>query len=286
MTPTRAPSRSQGALAIIAGSGALPRLLAEECRRLHRGYVVVVFEGVTLDWAEGHPTVSAVYEKPGRLFAALRQSGVRDVTFAGGMVRPKLSPMRFDMKAIRLAPLLFRALRSGDDTALRIVAGIFEAEGLRVVGAHTLLSGLIARAGVLTKAAPSDGDRADAARALEIVRALGAVDVGQGAVVAQGICLGLETIQGTDAMLDVVARSGATYRPDPAGPRGVLAKAPKPGQDWRSDLPAIGPSTMDAAARAGIAGVVVQAGGVLILGEAETVARADAHGLFIWARDG
>jgi DUF1009 family protein len=65
----------------------------------------------------------------------------------------------------------------------------------------------------------------------------------------------------------------------------VLFKGPKPGQDWRMDLPAIGPDTLQAAAAAGLAGVVVQAGGVLILGRDETVAAADAAGLFLWGRE-
>lgn len=277
---------TEGALAIIAGSGVLPRLLAEDCRRRSRAYQVVVFEGMSLDWLSGHPVIASVFEKPGRLFAALRGAGCTDVVFAGGIRRPRINPMRFDLKAIRLAPTLFKAMRVGDDAALRLVSGLFEAEGLKIVAAHTLLSGLIARPGVPTQAQPSTADRDDAARAAQIVAAIGAVDVGQGAVVAQGICLGVESIQGTDAMLDFVAHTAAGFRPNPEGARGVLLKAPKPGQDWRTDLPAIGPQTMEAAARAGLAGVAVQAGGVLILGEAETIARADALGLFLWAREG
>lgn len=282
--PARLPEE-RGALAIVAGSGALPRLLAEDCKRRRHPYLVVKPEGVTLDWSEAHPTIPAVYEKPGRLFADLRRAGVGQVTFAGGITRPTLRPMRFDMKALRLAPTLFRAMRSGDDAALRIVTKIFEDEGLKIVAAHRLLSGLLMKAGVPTKAKPSDNDRADAARAAEIVAALGAVDVGQGAVVAQGICLGVESIQGTDAMLDFVRTTAAPFRPDPEGARGTLFKAPKPGQDWRVDLPAIGPDTITAAHRAGLAGVALQEGGVLVLGLDETVARADGLGLFLWGRE-
>ncbi len=271
-------------IAIVAGSGALPRMLADECRRAGTPYHVVVLEGVDLDWVCDHPVIPAVFEKPGKLFAALRRAGVVRVVFAGGIRRPELRPLRFDLKAIRIAPMIFRAMRAGDDAALRIVSEIFEAEGLRIVAAQELLSGLVARAGVLGRHRPGEDDRTDAARAAEIVAALGRVDVGQAAVVAQGICLGVESIQGTDAMLSFVADTAGAFRPDPEGARGVLWKAPKPGQDWRTDLPAIGPETMDHAAAAGLAGVAVQAGGVLLLGEAETIARADRLGLFLWAR--
>ena len=272
-------------LAIVAGAGVLPRMLAEACARQNRPYQVVVFEGVQLDWVEDHPVIAAVFEKPGRLFASLRQTGCRQVAFAGAITRPRISPMRFDLKALRLAPLLFKALKSGDDTALRIVVEIFEAEGLTVVAAHDILGDLLAPEGVPTTAQPSDADKADATRAAEIVAALGLVDVGQGAVVAQGICLAAESIQGTDAMLDFVARTAETFRPDPTGARGVLVKLPKPGQDWRTDLPAIGPTTIRKAHEAGLAGIVVQAGGVLILGLEDTVATANELGLFLWCRE-
>ena len=83
-------------------------------------------------------------------------------------------------------------------------------------------------------------------------------------------------------MLDFVAATGAAEPARPGGRRGVLYKAPKPGQDWRMDLPAIGPATVAAAAAAGLAGVAVQAGGVLILDREATVAAADDAGLFLW----
>ncbi len=272
-------------LAIIAGSGVLPRLIAEDCARSGRHYRVVQFEGVALDWAKDHPVIPAMFEKPGRLFSALRKANCRQVTMAGGMKRPRLRPFRFDFKGLRLASTVFAAIRAGDDDALRIVSGIFEAEGYTVVAPHLLLTGLLAEAGVLTKAQPSEEDRQDAARAEAIVQALGSVDVGQGAVVAQGICFATESIQGTDEMLRFVARTAAGFRPDPDGAKGVLLKAPKPGQDWRVDLPAIGPETLRRAHEAGLAGVVVQAGGVLILGLEETVAAADELGLFLWGRE-
>jgi DUF1009 family protein len=272
-------------LAIVAGRGALPRLIAEDCARRGRPYRVVVFDGVPLDWTAGHPVLPAVFEKPGRLFADLRAAGCGEVAFAGGIRRPELNPLRFDLTALKIAPKLLGALKGGDDKGLRMVAEVFEAEGLRLVPAHALLTDLLAPQGAPTRAQPTEADRADAARAAEIVRAMGGVDVGQAAVVAQGVCLGLESIQGTDAMLAFVAATGGPFRPDRAGARGVLYKAPKPGQDWRLDLPAIGPETMRGVAQAGLAGVVVQAGGVLVLGLGETIAAADAAGVFLWGRE-
>ncbi|MEL6127804.1 MAG: LpxI family protein, partial [Pseudomonadota bacterium] len=123
-------------------------------------------------------------------------------------------------------------------------------------------------------------DRKDAARARAILRALAPHDVGQAAVVAQGLCLGIETIQGTDALLRFVAQNPVRM-PDPEDGRGVLVKAPKEGQDARLDMPAIGPDTIRHAADAGLSGLVIEAGAVMVLGREEVVALADAAGLFI-----
>lgn len=271
-------------LAIVAGRGALPRLLAEACAAEGRPYRVVQFDGVPLDWAAAHPVVPAAFEKPGRLFADLRAAGCDAVTFAGGILRPKLSVLRFDLAMLRLAPRLLAGIRSGDDSTLRLVARLFEAEGFAVVAAHEILPDLLVPPGPLGQVAPTAADRADADRAAGIVAALGAADVGQAAVVGQGLCLGLESIQGTDALLAFVAGTAARYRPNPNGAKGVLFKAPKPGQDRRLDLPAIGPDTVRGAIAAGLAGVAVEADGVMLLDAATAIAEADAAGLFVWGR--
>jgi UDP-2,3-diacylglucosamine hydrolase len=272
-------------LAIVAGAGSLPRLIAEHCRRSGRPYLVVVLEGQRLDWLADHPALPASFEKPGRMFAALRAAGCTEATFAGGMARPTLNPMRFDLTMMRLAPRLVAGMKGGDDAILRLIAEIFEGEGLRVIAPDSLLGDLAVRAGALGRHAPGPEDHRDAERAVAIARALGAVDVGQGVVVAQGVCLGLESVQGTDAMLDFVARTAADLRPDPAGARGVLFKGPKAGQDRRLDLPAVGARTVENAARAGLAGIVLEAGGVMLLDRAETIAAADRAGLFLWGRE-
>jgi DUF1009 family protein len=130
----------------------------------------------------------------------------------------------------------------------------------------------------------TDRDQADATRAAAIVAALGAVDVGQGTVVAQGLCLAVEALPGTDAMLAAVAALPANLRPDPARGRGLFYKATKPGQDHRIDLPTLGPDTLRAAHAAGLGGIAFEAGGVICLNLPEMQHLAGELGLFLWAR--
>lgn len=272
------------ATALIAGTGALPVLLAQRLEAEGQPFLLAEMEGHPAEARPGWRVEQFCVEQLALLFDLLRAADVTRVVFAGAVARPRIDPTRIDPKTAQFLPRLLGAFQQGDDALLRTVIALFEEAGFEVVGAEAIAPELVPGEGVLTAAQPSDADRQDAARAAEIVAALGALDVGQGAVVAQGLCLAVETLPGTDAMLQWVADVAGARRPDAQGARGVFYKAPKPGQERRVDLPAIGPGTIAAAARAGLAGVVIEAGGVMVLDRAATLAEAERAGLFLWAR--
>lgn len=262
------------ALAILAGTGALPQMLAAA----NPQSLFVSFEGVDVNLPKGRH-LAASFNKFGALFDGLRTNGVTQVVFAGAMTRPALNPAEFDAKTASLAPRLMAAMAGGDDGLLREIVAVFEAEGFAVTGPNEIAPDLLATAGLIAGPKPSETDLKDSARGMEILSALGPLDLGQGAVVAAGLCLGIETLQGTDAMLEFVANTPAHLR----RAKGVFVKAPKQGQDLRMDMPAIGPDTVAMAARAGLAGIVVSAGNVLVLDRTEVINQATAAGLFLLA---
>ncbi len=270
---------------IIAGSGALPRLIAEERASAGAGYFVVALDGAAGEWVSAHKHITTTLGKVGGVLKALRDAECDSIVFAGGLARPSLASVTPDWKGAILAPRIVRLFaQGGDDALLRGIAEMFEEEGFRVLGAHELLDGLLAPEGAIGRLKPIAQDRADIERAADVVRSLGALDVGQGAVVANNICLAIEAIEGTDGMLARVAELPKRRRNAAPPPSGVLFKAPKPGQDRRVDLPAIGPDTIRAASAAGLNGVAIEAGGVFILGVEETAKAADDAGLFLWGR--
>ncbi len=262
-------------LAILAGSGALPVLLA----RAAPGAVQVSFAGVQHELCG--VTHEYHFEKLGSLFDGLRAEGVAEVVFAGSMSRPPLDPAQFDAVMAGLAPRLLAAMQGGDDALLRLVIQIFEEQGFTVRGAHEISPQLTVKEGIFFGPEPSSAALSDADRATEILNALAPVDVGQGCVVAGGLCLGVETIQGTDALLQFVADTPKHLR---RNAKGVFVKAPKRGQDLRVDMPAIGPETIRNAASAGVEGIVIQAGGVLVLDRDKVLQEAEKTGLFILGR--
>lgn len=258
-------------LAVIAGAGLLPRLILEENPGL-----LVRFEGAGCE-TDAAEIVEARFEQLGVLFGELKSRDVTDVCFAGAMARPALDPSSFDPETLALMPRVLPVLKGGDDALLRLIAEIFEEQGFAVRGAHELAPGLVAPAGSLV-GEPDAGQKQDAARATAILNALSEQDVGQGCVVANGLCLGIETIQGTDAMLGFVADTRARH-----GDGGVFVKRPKAIQDLRIDMPAIGPETVVAVAAAGLSGMCIAAGSVLLLDRPAIMDAAVAAGIVLWA---
>jgi DUF1009 family protein len=262
-------------LGVIAGGGQLPARIVDHCRRQCRAVFVVALEGqadprlgddVAHEWVR--------LGAGGRTLEALRREAVAEVVLAGAVRRPSLADLRPDLWTAGFLARSGAALL-GDDGLLRAIVRELEARSIRVVGVDDVLPDILAPAGCLGRLTPDKDAESDIVRALSVARGVGALDVGQGAVVQQGIVLAVEAVEGTDEML---ARCRKLARP---GPGGVLVKAKKPGQDRRADLPTIGPDTVRAAASAGLRGIAVEAGAVLILDRLETVAAADAAGLFL-----
>ncbi|MEM1277086.1 MAG: UDP-2,3-diacylglucosamine diphosphatase LpxI [Pseudomonadota bacterium] len=272
-------------LGIIAGRGDLPRLIAEHRAATGANYLVISFEQDTQPWMGEHPHQEHLFERPGRLFRALKKADVAEVCFAGATSRPKLRPWLFDHGALKVIATVLKLLRQGDDALLSGLALIFENEGFVMRGADEILPDLGVQAGFLGRHRPNELDRVDAEKGAAILSALSEHDVSQALVIARGICLGIEAIDGTDAMLARVAALAPELRKAAPPPSGVLVKLPKRGQDRRVDLPTIGVQTIEAVVKAGLSGIAIEAGGTNLLDRSATVAAADRAGVFLWAME-
>jgi len=268
-------------LGILAGGGALPARIIKACREAGRDVFVLAFKDQT-----DPETVVGTSHAWIRLGAAgdaidlLHRAEVEDVVMAGAIRRPTLAALRPDLRAAKLFAKLGVAMLGDDKLLSAVVRELEEKEGFRVVGPQSLLPGSLATMGVLGSHQPDEQAHHDTRRGVEVALGIGALDVGQGAVVQQGLVLAVEAVEGTDAML---ARA-AQLRRD--GPGGVLVKVRKPGQEPRADLPTIGVGTVEAAAAAGLRGIAVEAGGALLIDPEKTIRAADNAGLFLLGVEG
>jgi UDP-2,3-diacylglucosamine hydrolase len=269
-----------GSLGIIAGRGPLPCVLAASAAARGLPLHIVAIRGEARDEIERFPHTWIKWGEIGKMFAALDRHGCEDLVIIGGVNRPDLANVRFDLGALKTLPFLLSLGKGGDDHVLSRIVRFFEDKGYRVHGAGDVAPEIMAGVGKLGDKAPSDEDRSDIDMAFDVVRALGRFDVGQAAVVIKGHVLAVEAAEGTDAMLARCAELREAGRAGRGGRAGVLVKAPKPGQEERVDMPTIGPETVTKAAAAGLAGIAV-AEQVLMAERAATIAAANSHGLFL-----
>jgi DUF1009 family protein len=269
-------------LGIIAGGGELPGAVAQSARESGRDVFIVALRGLADSSIAQFPHDFVSLGQAGSALRMLREHGCKDVLLAGRVARPRFSEIKVDTKAVLLLPRVISAARKGDDALLRVLVDILDDEGFRSVGIAEAAPGLLTPEGALGKIQPDAASEIDIARGVEVVRRLGALDVGQAAIVCAGLVLAVEAAEGTDAMILRAAGLPESIRGSAARRCGVLVKALKPSQDGKTDLPVIGVQTIENAARAGLAGIAAEANRSLLVERKAAIDAANAAGLFLY----
>lgn len=282
---TASPSSAavgEGPLAIVCGGGSLPFAVADAAVRQGRKVILFALTG----WADAQRLAAYSHHwvrmgQYGRFKRLARASNCRDVVFIGAVGRPSLWLLWPDLEALRVLPRVVPLFKGGDNHLLSGLGRLFESEGFRLIGAHEIAPEILMPAGKLAGRDPSEAERADISRGVELLRATAPFDIGQAVVVANNHVLAVEGPEGTDQMLYRIAelrRSGRIRTPNGVG---VLVKAAKVGQDHRLDLPSIGPKTVESASRAGLAGIAVLAGSTIVAEPERIAADAVKAGVFV-----
>ena len=273
-------------LGLIAGGGALPVSVAARCEAEGRPVFLVRLAGFADAHLARYPGIDAGIAEFGKILSALKKAGCTGVCFAGTVSRPDFKTLKPDLKGAALLPGIIAAATKGDDALLRKILSVFEGEGYVIEGADDILGGETLPGGALGAVRPTEAQLSDLRKALYVAEKAGELDIGQGAVVCDGLVLAVEAQEGTDAMLVRVAGLPADLRGSAADRKGALGKAPKPIQDLRVDMPVIGARTIEMAAAAGLAGVGGVAGKLILIDKAGLLETADRLGLFVWGEAG
>jgi DUF1009 family protein len=254
-------------IGLIAGDGRFPLLFAESARKAGHRVVAVAHKGATDNAIESLADAVTWVKlgQIGKISAALKDGGATQAVMLGGVKKTRFFSEAF-LDAAGLKVVARLAVR-GDDGILRGFAQYFAEEGVPIVDPTPFLQDRLAPEGVLGKHQPTSEELEDARCGLELARGIGRLDMGQTVVVKGRVALAVEAIEGTDACI----RRGASL-----GKEGVVvAKAVKPGQDRRFDLPAVGPDTIQVMAEVKARLLAVEAGATLVMDLEEMVARAN-----------
>ncbi len=275
--------RPQGRrVAVLAGRGEFPVRVAAAAAAQGASVYVAALSGAA------DPADYAAYEageyrlgQLGRFLDEIKRRRIDEIVMVGALPRPSFGSLAPELSTLKYLPHFARAFQGGDDHLLRGVVTFFEGQGLRVIGPVDIAPDLVAPVGALGRHKPSAVAREAIATGFNLLAALSPFDMGQAAIVADHRVVAVEAAEGTDAMIERVAGLVQAGRLKLGKGDGVLVKAPKLGQDLRVDMPAIGPDTVARVAAAGLAGIAVKAGCVLIGDRERLPTLADASGLFI-----
>ena len=257
-------------LGMIAGAGDIPLLIARQARYEDRPLpTIALSRQIATDLVPYCPILSQ--HGPGQLskiIRTLQDYDVRQVVMAGKVDKRFLfQTPRLDLRALlRLGQLPdYR-----DITMMAAVADEFAREGLQVVEQTRLLGHLLTPEGVVGRHRPNRRALEDIGYGYAQAKRLASMDIGQTVVVRRGTILAVEALEGTNAAI----RRGCAFA------RGaVVVKVNRRQQDMRFDVPAIGPSTLEAAVEGGAGVLALEAGSTVMLHRPELIAAANASRL-------
>ena len=258
-------------IGLIAGNGQFPLIFAENAKRMGLFVVAVAHTGET------EPELSEKVDEIlwirvgqiGKLIAYFKKAGVSDAVMAGGIRKTRIFEMRPDLRALSI---LARIKEKKDDALLRALASELEQEKICIKESTLYLSTLLAEEGELTRRL-TKGEKEDIEWGWPLAKNIGALDIGQCIVVRDGVILAVEAIEGTDAAI----RRGGSLGKEKA----VVIKICKPQQDFRFDIPTVGPGTIRAMVEVKASVLVVEAGKTLFLEKEQLLQEARAAGIAI-----
>lgn len=259
---------------IIAGSGYLPKHVADACKKKNIPYVVIGFEDETTFDLFDEEVLKFKVHAVSKILKKLKEEGVSHVTLAGKVKRADIARLLLDLKGAKLFAKILKAGFS-DNSILGAIIQFFEKEGFAIVAPEKIANEIVLDKGVLTKKKPDKAALEDIKMGMKILNGIATFDVGQSLVIQNGLVLGVEAAEGTDELI----KRCCEIKQSGAGP--ILLKIAKPTQDRRVDLPCIGVETIENAHQHGMQGIAAEHGSTLVLDLQGTIKLANKYGIFI-----
>ena len=268
-------------IGLIAGNGTFPFLVLRAARQAGHDVVVVAIEGEA--WPDLEPLArqlgGTVFSwislgQLGKCIRTLTDAGVKRAVMAGQVKHVKLFGGVFP--DLTLVKVLTRLKAQNTDALIAAVADVLQDHGVTLMDSTALLPELVAGAGVLSQARPTEAMEKDFEFGVRMADLVAGADIGQTIVVKDRAVVAVEAMEGTDA---IIARAGTL-----AGPGTRVVKVAKPTQDMRFDVPVVGVATIDAMKAAGADGLSIDAGKTLMLDGPAVVEAANQAGIVIVGR--
>jgi UDP-2,3-diacylglucosamine hydrolase len=269
-------------LGLIAGNGRFPFLVLDAARSMgHDVTVIAAREEASTDLnhaaASAHAGIHWIsLGELGKCISLLKSAGASHAVMAGQVKHTKIFAGGIVPDAKFLSVLMKLPFRNTDGL-IGAVASVLRDEGIELIDSTSLLTPMLAPAGVMSRRPPTSDEQADFAFGYEMADAIAGLDIGQTIAVKQRAVVAVEAMEGTD---EVIARAGKL-----AGPGVCIVKVAKPKQDMRFDVPVVGRATITAMRAAGASALSIDAGKTLMFERDDLIKAADESGIAIFGRE-
>ena len=267
-------------LGIISANGGLSKKLIDFSKHEFDIFVIAIKGEADSSTLEGINHIWINIGEIGKAIDALNLANIKDIVFAGSLQKPDILNIKVDGLGAKLLAKIAKDKFFGDNKLLSSVTEFLSDYGFNIIGVQDILKDLVVEAKNFTISFPNEKDLNDIELAINIAKQLGKLDIGQGAIVQDGVVLGVEAVEGTNRLIERCAKLRITKNYS-----GVLAKCSKPDQELRMDLPTIGIDTIKRMHEAGFKGIVIEAKKSIFLDQIEVVEYANKYGMFISAID-
>ncbi len=246
-------------IGIIAGNGIYPETFIQAARAKSPGtrLVAAAFEGETKPELEDELDALEWLRvgQLGRMIKFFKSQGAKEAIMVGQIAPKNLFNLRPDLRTlITLAKIKERNAES----LFGAIADELEKDGIVLLPATTFLEDLLPPPGHVCGPPLKKRALEDVAFGFRIAKETSRLDIGQTIVVRHGTVLAVEAFEGTNRC---IRRGGELGN----GRDVMLVKVSKPNQDFRFDVPVIGPQTIETCAEAGVHAIAVEAGRTLLL---------------------
>ncbi len=264
-------------IGIIAGSGIYPEAFidAAHAKSPDTRLVMAAFHGETRDELADEVAAADWFRvgQLGKMIKFFKKEGVDEAVMVGQIAPKNLFDLRPD---VRTMLLLARTKEKNAESLFGGIADELAKDGITLLPATTFLEDMMPAEGHVCGPKLKDAAVEDARFGYKIAKETSRLDIGQSVVVRNGTVLAVEAFEGTNAC---IRRGGELGR----GKEVTLAKVAKPNQDFRFDVPVIGPDTVKNCAQSGIGVIAIEAGKTLMLAGEEVSSMCDEHKVSILA---
>ena len=192
-------------IALVSGSGELPKLIISELTLNGIEPIVFAPSGIKVNIPGSIDKVLFNLFDFDGLVCELKKRFVRYLVFAGKITRNNIIDENIStIKNFSSIKKNNINLNETDDILLRNIGFFFENQGFSILTLHEILPDLFLKESLITKRKPTKQDQYDIKKAIDFHKVISKADIGQSLIVSNGLCMAIETLPGTDAMIKFV----------------------------------------------------------------------------------